>query len=43
MMTARFQHKMVDNLAGGQKHRAQAQEFVQSMIDEFRVEIILDS
>jgi hypothetical protein len=43
MMTARFQHKMVDNLAGGQKHRAQAQEFVQSMIDEFRVEVILDS
>jgi hypothetical protein len=42
MMTARFQHKMVDNLAGGQEHRAQAQEFVQSMIDEFRVEVILE-
>ena len=43
MMTARFRHKMIDNLAGGQEHRAQAQEFVQSMIDEFRVEVILDS
>lgn len=43
MMTARFQHQMVDNLAGGSKHRAQAAEFVQSMIDEYHVEIILDS
>ena len=43
MMTARLQHKMVDNLADGQEHRAQAQQFVQSMIDKFRVEVILDS
>jgi hypothetical protein len=43
MMTARLQHKMVDNLADGQGHRAQAQQFVQSMIDKFRVEVILDS
>jgi hypothetical protein len=43
MMTARLQHKIVDNLADGQKHRAQAQQFVQSMIDKFRVEVILDS
>jgi hypothetical protein len=43
MMTARFQHQMVDNLAGGSKHRAQAEEFVQSMIDEYDVEVILDS
>ena len=43
MKTARLQHKMVDNLADGQKHRAQAQQFVQSMIDKFRVEVILDS
>ena len=35
MMTARLQHKMVDNLADGQEHRAQAQQFVQSMIDKF--------
>ena len=43
MMTARFREKMVDNLAGGLKHSAQAEEFVQSMIDELRVEVILDS
>jgi len=43
MMTARFQHKMVDNLAGGQNTARRAQEFVQSMIDEFHVEVILDS
>jgi len=43
MMTARLQDKMVDNLADGQEHRAQAQQFVQSMIDKFRVEVILDS
>ena len=43
MMTARLQHKIVDNLVDGQKHRAQAQQFVQSMIDKFRVEVILDS
>ena len=43
MMTARLQHEMVDKLADGQEHRAQAQQFVQSMIDKFRVEIILDS
>ena len=44
MMTARLQHTMVDNLADGQKqHRAQAQQFVQSMIDKFRIEVILDS
>ena len=43
MMTARLQHKMVDNLADGQERRAQAQQFVQSMIDKFRVEVILDS
>jgi hypothetical protein len=43
MMTARLQHKMVDNLADGPEHRAQAQQFVQSMIDKFRVEVILDS
>jgi hypothetical protein len=43
MMTARLQRKMVDNLADGQEHRAQAQQFVQSMIDKFRVEVILDS
>ena len=43
MMTARLQDKMVDNLADGQEHRAQAQQFVQSMIDKFRVVVILDS
>jgi hypothetical protein len=43
MMTARLQQKMVDNLADGQEHHAQAQQFVQSMIDKFRVEVILDS
>ena len=43
MMTARLQDKMVNNLADGQEHRAQAQQFVQSMIDKFRVEVILDS
>jgi hypothetical protein len=43
MMTARFRQKMVDNLAGGRKHSAQAEDFVQSMIDELRVEVILDS
>jgi hypothetical protein len=43
MMTARFRQKMVDNLAGGQKHSAQAEDFVQSMIDELHVEVILDS
>jgi hypothetical protein len=43
MMTARLQHKMVDNLADGQEDHAQAQQFVQSMIDKFRVEVILDS
>ena len=43
MMTARLRYKMVDNLADGQEHRAQAQQFVQSMIDKFRVEVILDS
>jgi hypothetical protein len=43
MMTARLQHKMVDNLADRQEHRAQAEQFVQSMIDKFRVEVILDS
>jgi hypothetical protein len=43
MMTARLQDKMVNNLADGQEHRAQAQQFVQSIIDKFRVEVILDS
>src|ERR1700730_9329367 len=43
MMTARFHDKRVETLARGQEHRARAQELVQSMSDESRVEVILDS
>jgi hypothetical protein len=43
MMTDRYRRQMVEVLGTGSQHRAEREEFVQSMIGEFGIEVIYDA